>query len=60
MNNKIPITRKQIKEWAMNRRKYKSNGTKYQHYTFMDYWLFFLTFMVGIAGGLIICKLGAM
>jgi len=26
----------------------------------MDYWLFFLTFMVGIVGGLAICKLAAM
>ena len=59
MNRKVPITRKQIKEWTMNRRKYKSNGTKYPHYTFTDYWLFVLTFMTGIAGGLIICKLGA-
>ena len=44
----------------MKRRKYKSNGTKYQHYTFTDYWLFFLTFMVGMVAGLILCKWGAM
>lgn len=39
-------------------KKYKSNGDKYQHYTFSDYWLFFLTFMVGVVGGLAICKVG--
>ena len=44
----------------MTRRKYKSNGTKYQHYTFTDYWLFFLTFMVGMVAGLILCKWVAM
>jgi hypothetical protein len=60
MNRKIPITRKEIKGWTMNRRKPKSNSSQYQHYTSMDYWLFFLTFMVGIVGGLAICKLAAM